>query len=64
MPQVEDERREETKVLGWRFEVLYENGWPMADAQLIARRGDIDLHYALDVLRRCGDPDVARRIVL
>jgi hypothetical protein len=60
----ENERREETMVQDWRYEVLYENGWPMADAKLIARRGDIDLHYALDVLRRCADPDLARRIVL
>jgi len=64
MSTTEEERRDDAKVRGWRFEVLYESGWPMADAQLIARRSDIDLHHALDVLRRCGDPELARRIVL
>lgn len=51
-------------VRGWRYETLLGAGWPEPDAKLIARRGDIDLHYAVDVLRKCPDPAVARRLVL
>lgn len=54
----------EAKVRGWRFEILYKSGYDMADAKLIARRSDIDLHYAVEVLRKCCDSKLARRLVL
>jgi hypothetical protein len=54
----------DAQVKGWRFQMLFEAGWPLADAKLIARRSDIDLHYAVQVLKKCPDPALARRLVL
>jgi len=54
----------ERSVRGWRFEVLYAAGWPMEDARVLARMPSIDLHEAVELLRRCPDPHVARRILL
>jgi len=47
----------------WRFEQLHEAGYNLRDAQAIAN-SSADLHYAVEMLRRCCDSTLARRIVL
>jgi hypothetical protein len=59
----EELEREPSKVVGYRFERLFRAGFEVADARLIARRGDIDLHYALELIGRCADSEQARRIL-
>jgi hypothetical protein len=47
----------------WRFEQLHDAGYSLGDAHAIAN-SSADLHYAVEMLRRCCDSSLARRIVL
>lgn len=64
MATAEDLGSEETKVRGYRFERLYNAGYEIDDARVIARRMDIDLHMAVETIRKCADSRLARRIIL
>jgi hypothetical protein len=55
---------EEERVLAWREAELERAGFSGHDAFELAIRGDIDLHTAVDLIRRGCPPDTACRILL
>jgi hypothetical protein len=59
-----DERRDERRVLGWRYEELLRAGYAEREAMLLADRADVDLHLAVELLRRGCPPATALRILL
>jgi hypothetical protein len=64
MPIAAELEREPSQVVGWRFSRLHAAGYEIEDASIIARRTDVDLHYAVELIRRCLNSQQARRIVL
>jgi hypothetical protein len=54
---------ESTKVESWRLHVLLEAGYPVPLAERIAVSG-VDLHDAVELLRRGCSPPVAAEILL
>jgi hypothetical protein len=47
----------------WRAEELEKAGFPEDVANELAMRHDVDLHVAIDLLRRGCTPDLAARIL-
>lgn len=58
-PQTEQERIEH-----WRAGELERAGYEAAAARLLASRADVDLHYAIDLLRAGCEPELALQILL
>jgi ABC-type phosphate/phosphonate transport system substrate-binding protein len=59
------EIRDETEVVeGWRAEQLEMAGYGAQAAAKIARRYDIDLHLAIDLLASGCEPELALKILL
>lgn len=52
------------RIQSWRLEELERAGYAPDDAALIAVRHDIDLHFAVGLLRKGCDPRLALKIVL
>jgi hypothetical protein len=50
-------------VLRWRYDELVAAGYRALDAARLARARSIDLHLAVDLLRRGCDPETALRIL-
>ena len=48
----------------WRAEELERAGYEPAAAALVATRLDVDLHYAIDLLRNGCAPELALQILL
>jgi hypothetical protein len=48
----------------WRFEELRRAGYDIADAAEVALRTEIDLHWAVSLVRRGCPSATARRIAL
>ena len=61
-PNVFDPRIE--PVEGWRLEQLIDAGYSVDLAVEIAPRVDVDLHQAVELIRRGCTPDTAARILL
>lgn len=59
LPGAEDKR-----IARWRLEQLRAAGYDPAAALKIAGQRDIDLHLAVDLLRRGCPPETALRILL
>jgi hypothetical protein len=60
-------RRVETdaeRVFEWRCEVLERTGFPVRLAYKLALRTDVDLHRAIDLVRRGCPPELAARILV
>jgi hypothetical protein len=55
---------EREKIERWRAAELERAGYEASDAALLACRGDIDLHYAIDLLRNGCSPALALQILL
>jgi hypothetical protein len=55
---------EREKIERWRAGELERAGYEASDAALLASRGDIDLHYAIDLLRNGCSPALAVQILL
>lgn len=55
---------EETRVINWRFDTLAAEGYSWAAATQVALRLEIDLHAAIDLLRRGCSEEIALRILL
>ena len=55
--------REEERVRRWRVEQLREAGYAHAAAIELAARRDVDLHLAVELLRRGCPPATALRIL-
>jgi hypothetical protein len=62
--QLQIAETEEERVVDWREEELLRAGYPPVVARRLARRHDIDLHKAVDLVRAGCDPTVAARILL
>ena len=50
-------------VVRWRLEQLLHAGYGAGDAQLLARHDEIDLHIAINLVRRGCPPGTAQRIL-
>ena len=55
---------ESSRVICWRLAGLAEAGYPDESAAILATCSDIDLHQAIDLLRRGCPPETALRILL
>lgn len=55
---------EQERIERWRSEELVRAGYEPSAAALLAARMDVDLHYAIDLLRRGCDRELALRILL
>ena len=69
MSRVEDTEPAETtledqRVRTWRLDVLFAAGYDFALATEIACRNDVDLHQAVELVRRGCPPALAARILL
>jgi muramoyltetrapeptide carboxypeptidase LdcA involved in peptidoglycan recycling len=52
------------EVVAWRVEQLLRAGSDQSCALILARRGGVDLHHAVDLLERGCPPKVALEILL
>jgi hypothetical protein len=57
-------REEEAEVLAWRAEELVRAGYDGNNALMLALERRVDLHAAVDLVRRGCPPDLAARILL
>jgi hypothetical protein len=65
MTAADTEIRDETEVVeGWRAEQLEMAGYGAQAAAKLARRYDVDLHYAIDLLASGCEPELALKILL
>lgn len=64
MTQIEIIESEEERVVDWREQELLRAGYPAAGARRLARRHDVDLHKAVDLVRAGCAPELAVRILL
>jgi hypothetical protein len=55
---------EAERVLLWREEELERVGYERSMARELAERTYVDLHFAMDLLRRGCSPETARRILV
>jgi hypothetical protein len=55
---------EQERIERWRADELERAGYEPAAASLLAGRGDVDLHYAIDLLRNGCNPELALQILL
>jgi hypothetical protein len=67
--QINDTQRrrrtpEERAVVSWRLDQLMRAGFTLADARVVAAQRDVDLHAAVDLVRRGCPPATALRILL
>jgi hypothetical protein len=58
------ELTERERIEEWRREELERAGYAVDAATELARRPDIDLHAAIDLVERGCPPDIATRILL
>jgi hypothetical protein len=59
-----DQDTEAGRVVDWRRAELERAGYDDSSAAEIAARMDVDLHYAVDLVRRGCPPETARLILL
>ena len=55
---------EQERIERWRAEELERAGFESSAASLLAGRSDVDLHYAIDLLRNGCAPELALQILL
>ncbi|HYZ20458.1 MAG TPA: hypothetical protein VE615_13000 [Gaiellaceae bacterium] len=55
---------EERAIVSWRLDQLLRAGFALADARVVATHRQVDLHNALDLVRRGCPPATALRILL
>jgi Protein of unknown function (DUF5661) len=63
-PPVATPARGDETVVRWRLVQLLRGGYDRADAERLARRTDVDLHFAINLVRRGCPPQIAQRILL
>ena len=51
-------------VRAWRLEALERGGYEQPLSSELAERSDVDLHFAIDLLRRGCAPELAAKILL
>ena len=52
------------QVVSWRLKVLLDAGYPILDAERIARTLRVDLHHAVALVASGCSPETATRILL
>ena len=63
--EVEQQREaSEEQILDWRFEQLLCAGYERRQARVLSQRLEVDLHGAVDLVRRGCPPELALRILL
>ena len=55
---------EQERIERWRAHELERAGFEASAAALLAARNDVDLHYAIDLLRNGCEPELALQILL
>ena len=55
---------EAAEVAAWRFDALCRSGYGLDAAAVIAANVEVDLHDAVDLVRRGCPPELATRILL
>jgi hypothetical protein len=55
---------EQERIVHWRAGELERAGYEASAASLLASRSDVDLHYAIDLLRNGCAPELALQILL
>lgn len=55
---------EQERIERWRAEELERAGYESSAASLLAGRPDVDLHYAIDLIRNGCAPELALQILL
>jgi hypothetical protein len=55
---------EQERIERWRTAELERAGYEPAAASMLAVRNDVDLHYAIDLLRNGCAPELALQILL
>jgi hypothetical protein len=55
---------EQERIERWRADELERAGYEPSAASLLAGRNDVDLHYAIDLLRNGCAPELALQILL
>jgi len=55
---------EQERIERWRAHALERAGFEASAAALLATRNDVDLHYAIDLLRNGCEPELALQILL
>ena len=55
---------EAAEVRAWRFEALFRSGYESDAAVALAAKVEVDLHDAVDLIRRGCPPALAARILL
>ncbi len=61
---VEQRVAAEEEILDWRFEQLLHVGYERRQARVLSRRREVDLHQAVDLVRRGCPHDLALLILL
>jgi hypothetical protein len=61
---VEQRETAEEEILGWRFEQLLHVGYERRQARVLSRRREVDLHQAVDLVRRGCPHALALQILL
>lgn len=61
--QLEEQEAAQEEILSWRLEQLQLAGYRPGEAKLLARRIDVDLHEATDLLRNGCPPKLAMAIL-
>jgi hypothetical protein len=58
------DENEAHEILHWRFESLVRAGYSVEDATVVASHVEIDLHFAVGLLRKGCPPETALKILL
>jgi hypothetical protein len=61
--QLEEQETTTEEVVVWRFEQLLEAGYEKRSARILARRRDVDLHQAVELVARGCPQDLAFSIL-
>jgi hypothetical protein len=63
-PAEVEQREAEEQILDWRFEQLLCVGYGRRQARVLSQRFEVDLHGAVDLVRRGCPPELALKILL
>ena len=61
--QLQEREATHEEIFSWRLEQLALAGYGPGEAKLLARRTDVDLHQATDLLRNGCSPELAVAIL-
>jgi hypothetical protein len=61
--KLQEREAAQTEVVGWRLEQLQLAGYGLGESKFLARRTDIDLHEAIDLVRNGCPSDLAVAIL-